>query len=534
MLKIGIDLDNTIIDYNPIFKKYLNKKEVFKSASYKETLKKKLIINKNSELKWMQIQGKAYGKLINDAKIFEGFISFLSLARYYKVKIYIVSHKTIIGHYDKSKVNLRNVALGFLKKNLKYKGHNYFNHIESIKFLDNFRDKIKFINSNKFDYFIDDLPKVIKTINLNKKILFSPYQNLSLKNCYNLSHWDQITKLIFSNINSNYYKKIINLITKFNIIKIKKIKSNRNSIVFQLINFDKEKYFLKIYPHRKKIMNTSIDRETICLNTLKKMKITNVPTLYICNKEFNFIITSWLYGKKINNLDNFYLNSLYNFIFNIYKNTKKLKKNDFSSIPLAKDSVLEFEDLVRDIEKRLDRFRFNKDILPYEIKKIILEVEILFKHLVSKNNNYIKKNKIKFKVEMNKQFLSPSDMGQHNSIFKNKVYSFYDFEYFGRDDPVKLLCDIILNPNTFKEKMLLNKFFIKFVNLFGDKKFIIRYKVTFRLHLLKWILIVLKKFSETDHRQSFNKNNIQFIKSRNYLNEFNNFNSTLNLFSDIN
>ena len=135
---------------------------------------------------------------------------------------------------------------------------------------------------------------------------------------------------------------------------------------------------------------------------------------------------------------------------------------------------------------------------------------------------------------MNKQFLSPSDMGQHNSIFKNKVYSFYDFEYFGRDDPVKLLCDIILNPNTFKEKMLLNKFFIKFVNLFGDKKFIIRYKVTFRLHLLKWILIVLKKFSETDHRQSFNKNNIQFIKSRNYLNEFNNFNSTLNLFSDIN
>ena len=41
--------------------------------------------------------------------------------------------------------------------------------------------------------------------------------------------------------------------------------------------------------------------------------------------------------------------------------------------------------------------------------------------------------------------LSPSDFGFHNTIKSKKLY-FIDFEYFGLDDPVKLVIDFILHP----------------------------------------------------------------------------------------
>ena len=43
--------------------------------------------------------------------------------------------------------------------------------------------------------------------------------------------------------------------------------------------------------------------------------------------------------------------------------------------------------------------------------------------------------------------LSPSDFGFHNAICDvNGVYHFVDFEYFGWDDPAKMICDFILHP----------------------------------------------------------------------------------------
>ena len=45
------------------------------------------------------------------------------------------------------------------------------------------------------------------------------------------------------------------------------------------------------------------------------------------------------------------------------------------------------------------------------------------------------------------QVLSPSDFGFHNAILKESGdLVFLDFEYFGRDDPVKLMADFIWHP----------------------------------------------------------------------------------------
>ena len=123
-MRIGIDLDNTIIDYNLAFKKYIFAKKILipeknlNKNNYltKSILKTKILKLKKGNIFWQKIQGQIYGKYINMADIYSGFKRFVFLSNLRNFEIFIVSHKTKYGHFDKSKTLLRNSAIKFLKK----------------------------------------------------------------------------------------------------------------------------------------------------------------------------------------------------------------------------------------------------------------------------------------------------------------------------------------------------------------------------------------------------------------------------------
>ena len=50
------------------------------------------------------------------------------------------------------------------------------------------------------------------------------------------------------------------------------------------------------------------------------------------------------------------------------------------------------------------------------------------------------------RIPRTQQILSPSDFGFHNVIKTKQGLRFIDFEYFGWDDPVKLITDFIWHP----------------------------------------------------------------------------------------
>jgi len=113
-IKLAIDLDNTIINYDHLFYKAArNKLGIRSNIKNKENIKK-LIINKFSEKKWTEIQSTVYSQKISQAKIFPGFINEIKkLSKY--CDIFIVSHKTLWPIYGK-KINLHNKTKQFLKK----------------------------------------------------------------------------------------------------------------------------------------------------------------------------------------------------------------------------------------------------------------------------------------------------------------------------------------------------------------------------------------------------------------------------------
>ena len=92
--------------------------------------------------------------------------------------------------------------------------------------------------------------------------------------------------------------------------------------------------------------------------------------------------------------------------------------------------------------------------------------------------------------------LSPSDFGFHNALKKpDGSVVFLDFEYFGWDDPVRLVSDFLLHPGMDLSMDLKKKFLSGCLDIFsGDPEFTFRLKLLYPLIGIRWCMILLNEF----------------------------------------
>ncbi len=92
--------------------------------------------------------------------------------------------------------------------------------------------------------------------------------------------------------------------------------------------------------------------------------------------------------------------------------------------------------------------------------------------------------------------LSPSDFGFHNAVrAADGTLIFCDFEYFGWDDPVKLVADFVLHPGMALKPRLADRFEKNASAIFaGDPAFAGRLMLLKPLYALRWALITLNEF----------------------------------------
>ena len=150
-MKVGFDFDNTILNYDKVFA-YLSKVEFVMNLKNLIKVKLEKIINKKGEKEWMRLQGLMYGKFIFKAEINQGVQNLIYRLLLNNYKVYIVSHKTKYGHFDKL-INLRLQALKWLTLNSVI--NNKQQAIRKKYFVDSIIDKINKINELKLNYFIE-------------------------------------------------------------------------------------------------------------------------------------------------------------------------------------------------------------------------------------------------------------------------------------------------------------------------------------------------------------------------------------------
>lgn len=92
--------------------------------------------------------------------------------------------------------------------------------------------------------------------------------------------------------------------------------------------------------------------------------------------------------------------------------------------------------------------------------------------------------------------LSPSDFGFHNALRRSGgQIVFVDFEYFGWDDPAKMVSDFLLHPGMDLEESLKRQFLTSILAGFRDHPNLEdRVGVVYPLFGLKWCLILLNAF----------------------------------------
>ena len=202
-VRIGIDFDNTIATYDDVFRNAARAfaKDVDFSNLNKREIRDRLRLHPDGELAWQRMQGFAYGKGISGAKLFEGAGRFLQRCHDYGFVVLIVSHKTEFGHHDADRVNLREVAFGWMQSQGFFRPDSYGILADNVYFEATRQAKLARIATLGCTYFIDDLEEVLSDSEFPPtvtRILFSPNEGDRPAGAYAVCHsWETIEKMVF-------------------------------------------------------------------------------------------------------------------------------------------------------------------------------------------------------------------------------------------------------------------------------------------------------------------------------------------------
>ena len=200
---IGIDFDNTLIDYNQIMLQTANNMNLISGTHplSKKDIRNKIRTLKNGEIKWQHFQATIYGSQINHGRLPDGVEEFFKNCNTHGLKTYIVSHKTKFSKDPDNPVNLRSAALDWMKTKGFFNPKGIGLTLKDIFFEPTRREKINRITSLKCTDFIDDLQETFlderfpKSV---KKILYSP--NISINSISEIDvaqNWKGVNEIIF-------------------------------------------------------------------------------------------------------------------------------------------------------------------------------------------------------------------------------------------------------------------------------------------------------------------------------------------------
>lgn len=161
-MRIGIDFDNTLIDYDRVFLAAARERGLVGVDFHgsKREVRDEIRLLPDGELAWQRLQGHVYGAGIGGAVLFEGAGEFLRACRARGLDLFVVSHKTRYGHLDPTRVDLRQAALGWMKGQGFFAADGFGLDPRYVFFEETRAAKLARIAALACTHFIDDLEEV--------------------------------------------------------------------------------------------------------------------------------------------------------------------------------------------------------------------------------------------------------------------------------------------------------------------------------------------------------------------------------------
>lgn len=168
-------------------------------------------------------------------------------------------------------------------------------------------------------------------------------------------------------------------------------------------------------------------------------------------------------------------------------------------LPAASDACLRHGDVCRQLDRRLARLTPCLDENPSLAAFVSQALLPACRRLTAGHDRLLAAAGLVSgqALARDRQFLSPADFGRHNMLRTADGRLFFlDFEYFGRDDPAKFLCDFALHPGSDFPDAVRADILQRGMALFApaDPDFGLRVRAMIGICGLLWCLIILNVF----------------------------------------
>ena len=273
------------------------------------------------------------------------------------------------------------------------------------------------------------------------------------------------------------------------------IRGGGNNRVYRVETRDR-RYALKFYPQQKADPRDRQGAEVRALRFLEQYNVAAAPRVLAEDRVQGCALLEWVEGERIESPNDEDIDRALKFLAEL----QVLSAADGADcLALASAATLSALDVVRQIGSRLSRIQQVSEgeseltsFLRHELEPAIER----FDHRARESYAASGRN-FDTQIATHQRSLSPSDFGFHNALRDDggRVV-FLDFEYFGWDDPAKLVSDFLWHPGMRLSSPLKRRFLDRAGRVFGarDDEFICRLSALYPLFGICWCLIMLNEF----------------------------------------
>jgi hypothetical protein len=498
-MRIGIDLDNTLICYDDAFAVCGRELCLVPDdwSGTKNQMKRHLALNSAGDQNWQRLQGQVYGRGISFAKLFPGVFRFLWRCKFFGATVEIVSHKTKFGHKDEQAIPLREAAKNFLlDAGILSKDQEPL--VGELRFCTTREEKLDYLSRKRFDWVIDDLPGIVcseKLPDVTQGLGFDPDGTTDFSNAIRVSSWGEIDEIIFGSWSIAEYRALAGVLCDEKILDVSMIPGRANTVVARVQMGNGREGALKIYAEDNQI-HDRMSAEYRGIEILREYGEKCIPECIGCNAKLGIGMYGWVDGSKIKKPTTDAVSYALEFLKRVHGSRFE---QEFRSFPAASAAVFSGHDLELQYYSRLSSLEH------YAVESATLR-KFLCDDLKPVAESLIKACKKRFwssdeyrrSIPLEDRTLNPSDFGFHNALqHEDGSLTFLDFEYFGWDDPAKLIGDFLFHPGMKLSEEMRLEWLCGASDIFGPQA-ITRLRVIGAVLGLLWCLILLNEF-RTDY-----------------------------------
>ena len=267
-----------------------------------------------------------------------------------------------------------------------------------------------------------------------------------------------------------------------------------NSVVY-CINVDGKRVALKSYPPYAPDKRDRLAAELLAYQFFNRHSVQTVPRLIAHCAVDRWLVIDWIEGESLKEYTVSDIEQAIDFIQSI---AKLSKLQDAVQMSQAAEACLSLKIIIDQINCRVERLRIHYS----QEKELKFFLEHHFSQVFAEACHQAtlgyEKNGMNLHELLPRECcaLIPADFGFHNIIRDNQArLHFFDFDYFGWDDPVKLLSDILWHPKMQLSDLQKTQFIDGLSHCFGsDSLFLTRFHYNEPLFGLRWVLILLNEF----------------------------------------